>query len=127
MLSFRSLADIEAQRPRLPPRIARCLTAVMDGLLKAYEEYDPEDDGYVAAVTPETTNADAVELMGTPWINARWEGVSYDKENRCFISCVLFNNQFGISFVIDDAPWLSKLHPDFRDRLVYEMGGEDAK
>lgn len=127
MLSFRSLADIEAQRPRLPPRIARCVTTVMEGLLKAYDDYDPEDDGYIVAVTPETTNADAVELMGTPWIDARWEGVSYDQENRCFVSCVLFNNQFGISFVIDDAPWLSKLDPGFRDRLIYEMGGEDAK
>lgn len=127
MLSFRSMADIEAQKPRLPPRIVRCLTVVMQGLLNAYEHYDPEEDGYIVTVTPETTNADAVELMGVSWPDARWEGVRYDQENRCFISCVLFNNQFGISFVIDDAPWLSRIDPGLRNRLVYEMGDTHAQ
>jgi len=126
MLSFRSMADIEAQKPRLPPRIARCLTRVMQGLLNAYKDYDPEDDGYLVLVTPQTTNADAVELMGRPWVEARLEGVSYDRESRCFLTCVLFNNQFGISIIIDDAPWLARIDPGFRDMLLYEMGGNDV-
>lgn len=126
MLSFRSMADIEAQKPRLPPRIVRCLTRVMQGLLDAYTDYDPEDDGYLVLVTPETTNADAVKLIGRPWVEARLEGVSYDRENRCFLTCVLFNNQFGISIIVDDSPWLSRIDPGFREMLLYEMGGNDV-
>lgn len=127
MLSFRSMADIEAQRPRIPPRIINCLTRVMQGLLNAYKDYDPEDDGYVVLITPQTTNADAVELMGRPWIDARLEGVSYDQESRCFNACVLFNNQFGVSIIVPDDSWLTRIDPGFRDMLLYEMGGDNVK
>jgi hypothetical protein len=32
----------------------------------------------------------------------------------CFLTCVLFNNEYGISIVVPDAPWLD---PAVRARL----------
>ncbi len=118
MLTFRSMAEI--QKARLPPRVTEVLTLVMRGLLQAYgADYSPDDDGYIVLVTPQTSDDDAIELMGRPWAEARLEGVSYDQKNRCFLSCVLFNNQFGLSIIVPDEKWLS---PEFRVTLLEELG-----
>lgn len=122
MLTFRSLADI--RKARLPPRIIRALTDVMGRLLAACgPEYDPDDDGYLVLITSHTTDADGVALMGVPWREARLEGIVYDRENRCYLSCILFNNQFGLSLIVPDEPWLDAA---FRQRLLHEIGGTDG-
>ena len=117
MLTFRSLTEI--QKARLPPRIIEALTGVMKDLLLSFgDAYSPEDDGYIVLITPHTTEADALQLMGTSWSEARLEGVTCDPVSRCFITCILFNNQFGISIVVPDEPWLDSR---FRAKLQAEM------
>jgi hypothetical protein len=94
----------------------------MQSLLTAYgEAFDPDDYGYVVLVDQHTTDADALELMGRIWPDARFEGVTFDRETDCFHTVWLANNQFGISFVVPDEPWLD---PRIRAALLFGLGGQ---
>ncbi len=118
MLStFRSLE--EAREARLPPHLEKIVADCLQNLMDAYgDDYDPEDCGYVVLYTRETTDEDALELFGRTWADALLEGASYDEESRCFLTCVLTNNQFGYTIVVPDAEWLD---PAFRAKLADEL------
>ncbi len=117
MLTFRSLDEIAPVS--LPPPVHRAVFQAMKALLDAYgEDYDPDDCGYVVLVDATTTDGHALELMGRPWTDALLEGVIFDAETNCFLTCVLFNNQFGLSIVVPDEPWLD---PAFRGKLREEL------
>jgi len=122
MLTFRSLAD--AEQARLTPKLRRAVIRALRSLLDAYgENYDPDDCGFVILLNEHTTDADALELMGRPWSEARLEGVTFDKETNCFLTVWLANNQYGLTFLVPDEEWLD---PAFRALLLAEMGVADA-
>ncbi|KIE42483.1 hypothetical protein [Geobacter anodireducens] len=127
MLSFRSMTEVQTHKARIPPQIFSHLTTVMEGVLNAYENYDPDNDGYVVLLTPETTNADAMRMIGIPWAEVHFESVIYNQPSRCFVACALCNNQFALSVIVPDAPWLSRLDRHLRGRLVMEMEGKDVE
>lgn len=117
MLTFRSLTEIE--QVSLPPPVRRAATRAMRDLLEAYgEDYDPDDCGYVVLVDQTTTNAHALDLIGRPWPEAMLEGVIFDSETNCYLTCVLFNNQFGLTIIVPDESWLD---PEFREKLKQEL------
>lgn len=117
MQTFQSLEQV--QQARLPPHIKKTVRQSLQALMDAYgPEYDPEDDGWVVLVDRTTTDQHALELFGVPWPEVRLEGVSFDQEARCFLTCHLSNNQFGITIIVPDMPWLN---PEFRAQLMLEM------
>ena len=115
--TYRSIEEIrEAQ---LPPQIEKVVCRCLQDLMDAYgDDYDPEDDGYVVLFSQDTTDEDALDLFGRTWMGACLEGVLYDKEANCFLTCVLTSNQFGYTIVVPDAPWLD---PEFRAKLIAEI------
>jgi hypothetical protein len=117
LLTYRSLDD--AYKANLPQRIKKVICTCIKNLVDAYgTEYDPDDDGYVVLYSQDTTAQDAIELFGRTWTDACLEGVLFDKDSDCFLTCVLCNNQFGYTIIVPDAEWLD---PAFRAKLLAEL------
>lgn len=106
MKEFRSLEEVE--RAGLPDGVFSAVHGTLKALIDAYEEYGeeyvPEDDGHVVLVEEQDTDDAVRDAIGYSLRDAPFEGCVY--ENGIFLTCVLFNNQYGISIVIPDAPWL---------------------
>lgn len=119
MQSFRSVKEIE--QTRLTPKIRR---AVMRAMAAYGEGSQSDDNGYVVLIDQYTTDTDALKLMGRIWPDARLEGATFDMETNCFFTVWLANNQFGLSIVIPDEPWLD---PRFRAVLLSELGGKNEQ
>lgn len=119
MKTFKSLEEVE--RARLPDGAHRAVHGTLKALIDAYEEYGgeyvPEDDGHVVLVEPEDTDDVVREAIGYALRDAPLEGCVH--EDGFFLTCVLFNNQYGISIVIPDAPWLD---PAVRAALMCDCG-----
>ncbi len=106
MKEFRSLEEVD--RAGLGACAYRAVHGTLKRLIDAYgacgEEYVPEDDGHVVLLEPGDTDDDVRAAIGYALRDAPFEGCVY--EDGFFLTCVLFNNQYGISIVIPDAPWL---------------------
>ena len=76
-------------------------------------EYNPEDDGYVVLVEPGDVDRVLTDLC-LPYrlCELPFEAVHMLEGHYCGI--YLANNQFAITFLIPDAPWLT---PDVRAHL----------
>ncbi len=119
MKTFKSLEDVE--RARLPDEVACVVRGTLECLVGAYaergERYDPEEDGHTVLIEPgDTDDAVRAAIGGSTLLDAPFEGVA--RERGCFVTCVLLNNQFGISIVIPDAPWLDAA---VRARLMSDL------
>jgi hypothetical protein len=47
-----------------------------------------------------------------------YEGVTYDEPSRCYLTCVLFNNEEGVTIVVPNDQYLD---PEFREVLEGNM------
>ncbi len=117
MKVFKSLEDVDAAA--LPPPLHEVCRGTLAALIDAYAEhgqtYNWEDDGYVVLVEEGDADAEFEAECGYPLRDALFEGCVV--EDGVFLTCVLHNNQFGISIVVPDAPWLD---PDVRAKLQAE-------
>ncbi len=116
MRHFRNMDEVGAD---LPPNLRRAVGESVRSLLDAYgNDYDPDDCGWVVLVDEATTEAEAVELFGVGWAELITEGTVDDRRNGVFRTGWLANNQFGITIIAPDAPWLSSA---LRDRLAGDI------
>ena len=121
MKEFRSIEDVE--RAGLPDDVSRVVRGTLEGLIDAYAEtgetYNPANDGWTVLVEPEDTD-DAIGgvIGGSTLRDAPFEGVAHD--DGLFVAVWLANNEFGMSLVIPDEPWLD---PAARARLMADCGG----
>ena len=61
------------------------------------------------------SNFDAsLELFCRTWCEGLYEGVTYDDASRCYLTCVIYNNEEGVTIVVPDEP---DLDPVFREVL----------
>jgi hypothetical protein len=119
MKEFRSIEDVE--RARLPDDLRRVVRGTLERLIEAYAErggaYNPDEDGHTVLVEPGDGDDAIREAIGGHTLrDAPFEGAAY--ERGCFVTCVLFNNQFGVTVVVPDAPWLD---PEVRRRLTEDL------
>ena len=124
MKDFRSIEDVE--RARLPDDVTRVVRGTLEGLIECHAdsgfEYDPEADGHTVLVEAgDTDEVIRAAIGGHTLRDAPFEGCS--RAGACFLTCVLFNNQFGVSVVIPDEPWLD---PAVRERLMADLRGEEV-
>lgn len=115
MKEFRSIEDVEAAGLScdISAVVRSTLTDLMEACAVCGEKYNPESDGYAVLVEPgDTDDAIRTSLGGHTLKDALFEGCIHT--GACFLTCVLFNNQFGVSIVIPDQPWLD---PAVRARL----------
>ncbi|TLM69216.1 MAG: hypothetical protein FDZ69_00140 [Deltaproteobacteria bacterium] len=119
MISIRSPGDIE--RARLPPHLVAPASKHLQHILDAYINYDPNDHGHLALVTPKDTDASLGLSLGRKWRENGFEGVEYDVAHRCFVAVILRNNEHAITILVPDEPWLD---PAIRHRLLLELAGD---
>lgn len=121
MKTFKSLADVEAAD--LSPPVRDAVRRVVRGLIEAYAEYgetyDPDDDGYAILVEGGESETEIEAEVGYGLRGALFEG-GY-REDGCFVTCTLHNNQYGISWIVVDSP---ALDPAIRARLLEECDAE---
>lgn len=116
MIAFRSIDDVI--KARLPPHLNESVLKTMQAILKAHPAYAPEDDGLLILITPTDTDDSLGERLGDKWQEGGFEGVTFDPVSRVFSTMILRNNQFGISILIPDEPWLPTA---IRERITSQM------
>jgi hypothetical protein len=103
MKTFKSLRDLEGAF--LAPEMADLIRKVVCDLVLACHPYDPEADGYVVLVEGGDDLAD-LSVLGLPYALDRVPFEAVQVEAGCYVGVFLANNQFGLTLVVPDAPWL---------------------
>ena len=117
MQTFKSLKDV--QEAELSTSVKKIALWCMQSLIDAYgPDFDADDTGGVVLLDRDTTDDDAYELFGRTWCEGLYEGVTYDVKSKCYLTCVLFNNEEGVTIVVPDDP---ELDPVFREVLEANM------
>jgi hypothetical protein len=108
MITFKSTEDLS----KLPPSDPAFPTVkeLVDRLITAYtspdQPYNWQDYGYVILIE----EYDAYRTLDEIWdgctlLSIYWEGIML--RDGFFIAIYLANNEYGLVFVIPDAPWLT--------------------
>ena len=107
MITFKSTEDLV----KLPPTDPAFPTVqeLVDRLITAYttpeQPYNHEDYGYVILIEETDVNRTLDEItVGCTLLDIYWEGSL--RRGEFFIAIYLANNEYGLVFVIPDAPWV---------------------
>ncbi|SMF97239.1 hypothetical protein SAMN02949497_4659 [Methylomagnum ishizawai] len=111
MYIFKSLRDLEGARLSL--EISALIRRLVSDLILACHPYDPEADGYVALIEDGGDLAD-LSALGLPYALDSVPFEAVQVEAGCYVGVFLANNQFGLTVVVPDAPWLP---PEYRSAL----------
>ena len=119
MITFKSTEDLD----KLPPDNSAHPTVqeLVERLITAYtspgQPYNWQDYGYVILIEEPDAERTLDEIWeGCNLLNIYWEGIML--RDGFFISIYLANNEYGLVFVIPDAPWVnSELRRMIEDTL----------
>jgi len=108
MITFKASADLNKLDPGNPalPVVQELLLRLIDIYSSPGHPYRPEKFGYIVLIE----EGDLSKPLDLPELDCRleeipWEGASMHGE---FVHAVyLANNEFGISFLVPNAPWVS--------------------
>ena len=108
MLTFKSPEDLSKLSPDDPAYST--VEELIEQLITAYSPpgraYDAEDDGYIILIEPEDAQRTLDELWdGATLLNIPWEGIFL--KGDFYIAIYLANNEYGLSFVIPNADWVT--------------------
>ena len=86
------------------------MEGLVEQLIMAYSApgrpYVAGDDGYIILVEPEDAQRTLDELWdGATLLNVPWEGIFL--RDGFYIAIYLANNEYGLSFVIPNADWVT--------------------
>jgi hypothetical protein len=123
MKRFESLTDIGSAD--LPEAQARVVRKILTDLITASERekgyYSPREDGFVALLEKDDPEEQWLGVFGWALPEAQFEEVS--REGGCFVATIL-NNDYGISLIIPDEPWLDAAVRNLLERVsAPEPGG----
>lgn len=122
MKTFKSLEEVESAG--LPPGLRAVVRRVVGDILDAhapYGGYDPESCGPIVLLEEGDVDAALTAALGYHPRDVLVEGCV--REGGAFAFCHLHNNEYGVTFIAEDAPWLD---PALRARLEAECAGEVA-
>jgi hypothetical protein len=107
MITFKSTEDLNKLSPDDPAYAT--VKELIEQLISAYSPpgrtYDAEDDGYIILIEPEDAQRELDELWeGCSLLRIPWEGIML--RDGFYIGIWLANNEYGLTFVIPDAPWI---------------------
>ena len=108
MITFKSTSDL-SKLPGDHPAYST-VEELIEQLITAYSPpgraYDAEDDGYVILIEEGDANSTLDELWdGATLLSIPWEGVFL--RDGFYIAIYLANNEYGLTFVIPDADWVT--------------------
>jgi len=119
MMTFKSNADLNKLDTDDPvfPVMKELVEVLIDAYTFPGHPYIPEDYGYLVLI--EEGDVDAV--IDLPEVQCKlldvlWEGASM--RNGYFYAIYLANDEFGIGFVIPDAPWVKGELRELLNELV---------
>ena len=108
MITFKSTEDLA----KLPPTDPAFPTVqeLVDRLITEYTPpggtYNAEDYGYVVLIQESDVNRTLDEIWdGSTLLDIYWEGIML--RDGFFIAIYLADNEYGLVFVIPDAPWVN--------------------
>jgi len=108
VITFKSTEDLA----KLPPSDPAFPTVkdLVDRLITEYtapgQPYDFDAYGYVILIQEGDTDRELDEIWdGCRLVDIYWEGIM--KQGDFFIAIYLANNEYGLCFVIPDAPWVN--------------------
>jgi hypothetical protein len=114
MITLKSTEDLNKLSPDDPAHATVTVTVtvkeLIEQLITAYSPpgraYDAEDDGYIILIEPEDAQRELDELWdGCTLLNIPWEGIML--QGDFFIAIYLANNEYGLTFVIENADWVT--------------------
>ena len=128
MITFESTEDLN----KLPPDDPAYATVkeLVDQLITAYippgRAYDAEDDGYVILIKEGDADRTLDELWdGATLLNTPWEGIML--QGDLFIAIYLANNEYGLTFVIPDADWVTGELREFIEDILDPIPSTDTQ
>ena len=108
MITFKSTEDLSKLSPDDPafPIVEDLVKRLITDYITEGYDYRPEDDGYTILIEEDDADRELVELWdGCRLTNIYWEGIT--QRDGFFIAIYLANNEYGLCFVIPDAPWVN--------------------
>ena len=108
MITFKSTEDLSKLSPDDPafPIVEDLVKRLITDYITEGYDYRPEDDGYTILIEEDDADRELVELCdGCRLTNIYWEGIT--QRDGFFIAIYLANNEYGLCFVIPDAPWVN--------------------
>ncbi len=107
MYLFKSQNDLQKLSKNDPahPLIAELVQRLIVDFINDGNLYIPEDHGYIALVEEGDEDRVLTEIW-SDWtlLDIPWEGIM--RLDNFFQAIFLANNEFGIVFLIPDAPWV---------------------
>ena len=108
MITFKSTEDLAKLPPEDPA--FRTVQELVTRLITAYtspgQPYNHEDYGYIILIEEADVNGTLDEIWdGCTLLDIYWEGIM--RRGDFFIAIYLANNEYGLVFVIPDAPWVN--------------------
>jgi len=119
MKIFESFKDIDNGLPISTQLVAaKLLCGLIEACIDGNGSYEPEDDGRAVLIEETDTEEMIQEVLGGSIENALFEPGF--KKRGFFITCILENDEQGITLMIPDGEWLG---PKEREVLREVCGG----
>ena len=115
MLLFKTENDL-LQLPKDDPAYP-IMEDLVERLIVNFPGHIPDDHGFLALVQPGDTDR-VLDEIWDDWtlLDIPWEGITL--RDGFFYAVFLANNEFGIVFLIPDAPWVNgKLRAEINRNL----------
>jgi hypothetical protein len=128
MITFKSTEDLNKLSPDDPAHAT--VKELIEQLISAYttpgQPYDAEDYGYIILIEPEDAQRELDELWdGCTLLNIPWEGIML--RGGFYIGIWLANNEYGLTFVIPDADWVTGELRDFIEDILDPIPSTDTQ
>ena len=119
MITFKSTEDLSKLPPSDPafPTVQELVERIITVYTTTGKPYNWQDYGYVILIEEGDVNRTLDEIWdGCTLLNIYWEGIM--RRGDFFIAIYLADNEYGLVFVIPDAPWVnSELRAMIEDTL----------
>ncbi len=131
MITFKSISVLSKLPPTDPayPTVKDLVERLIADYTWEGHPYDPDWYGYTILIQEGDADRTLDEIWdGCSLLTIPWEGIM--KQGAFFIAIYLANNEYGLCFVISDAPWvngeLRQLIEDILDPLPEPTQGENS-
>jgi hypothetical protein len=108
VITFKSTEDLAKLPPDNPafPTVQELVDRLITEYTPPGGTYNHEDYGYVILIEEPDVDRTLDEIWdGCTLLNIYWEGIML--RDGFFIAIYLANNEYGLIFVIPDAPWVN--------------------
>ena len=122
MITFKSHEDLRKLSPEDPayPVMQELVRVHIDDFTEPGHPYDADDFGYIVLIEPGDVDRELNDI-DMPWTltDVPWEGASM--RHGFYYAVYLGTDDYGMGFVIPDAPWVNGKLRDVLEGNVWEV------